>query len=673
MAPTRLLILVVAILAWTGGALATSLTDPVSVTVSPDPVSAGNTALSVAVGFAADPGPGTVTVTVSDAAGGSVTNSAAASGVTTTVPVDVASLADGTLTVSATFTDGTGATGAPATTQAFKDTVAPTVTLNATGGQAATVTVTSDEPLASLSVQAGPETLSLADFTGDTATVQLPDGTHEIAVVSATDGVGNAAGAVPATSVAVDATPPSVTLLAPTDALLTDASPTVSATVTDTIALANVSLTVTDATGATTLVPGDAGVTLDGSSFTADLAAAGVTITDGNASLTLAATDTTGNVASASHAFEMDALGPAVSTFDFRFTNGELRLEVDAGEPLSTLRVDVDGPEGYVLTKEDFTVAGTRYTVYRTPIQGTYRVTLLEATDAVGNPMQAPRTATATTDVISPFIEEFAVRTTDSTVTVTVVSSEPLDTFTVQLVGDGRRTLDENDFRGFRSYSYTLPNARPGGYRATLLDATDAAGNAATVGHTASAIIEEPPAPTPVPTAVPATPVPTVATPEPLPETAAPPMAQSSVQPSASSLAPVVVRAAVDTAGVTAGEELAVFATVYNPAPTEAELAVKLYVDGVPVETVLVVVPGETATELLLTETFVLPGEYTVRVGEVDAGTVTVWPAGETPAADPAPASAGASGGGPDLAIATGVAVLTLLGGAVALSMRMRG
>lgn len=676
MAPTRLLVILLAILACTGGALAVSLSDPASVTVSPDPVSAGDTTLSATVEFAADPGPGTVNVTVTDPTGGSVSNEAPASGTTTTVPVDVASLADGTLTVAATFTPATGSTSAPATTQVLKDTVAPTVSLNATGGQAATVVVTSDEPLGSLSVQAGPETLSLSNFTDGVATVQLPDGDHEVTLVSATDGAGNAAAAGASTTVTVDATPPTVSLLAPSESLITDASPTVTGNVADAGGVAGVTLTVEDSAGTTTLAPGDPGVTLDGTAFTADLAAAGVTLADGNATLTLTATDAAGNAANASHTLAVDAVGPTVSTFDFRFTKGELRLEVDAGEPLSTLRVGVDGPESYELTKEDFTVAGTRHTVYLPATHGTYRVTLLEATDSMGNPTVSSKSATATADVISPFIEEFSVRTTTSTVTVTIAASEPLDTITVQLVGNGRQTLDENDFRGFRTYTYTT-DAPPGGYRATLLEARDAAGNDGASGQTASAIIEEPatptPASTPVPTATPTstatpaptTPEPTPATPDSPPETVAPLTAQST------SLAPVVVRAEVDSLRVTTGEQVAVFATLYNPGPTEAEVPVKLYVDDIPVDTVLVVVPAETATEVLLTETFLLPGEYAVSVGTVDAGVVQVVPAAppETPAEDPVPASNGDRG----VAIATGLAVFALLGGAVALSMRTQG
>jgi hypothetical protein len=286
-----------------------------------DPINAANQT-SVVVSGSAEPD-STVNISISD---GIVvlpvgTAIAGGSGDFTLAGIDVSSLADGPLTVSATATDGAGNTGLPATVPTTKDTVAPMVSVSAVTDpvNAANETGTT----ASGNVEAG-ATVSVTVTDGDSGTVgpvdavvtggswsltgidvsSLADGTITY-TATATDAAGNTA--TDFLTATKDTVAPSLTV---------DTAVSVNAdTQTDGGAAgsveagATVSVTVTDGDSGTV---GPVDAVVSGTSWSV----AGIdvsTLADGTITYTATATDPAENTATDAMTATKDTVAPTVS------------------------------------------------------------------------------------------------------------------------------------------------------------------------------------------------------------------------------------------------------------------------------------------------------------------------------------------------------------------------
>lgn len=277
-----------------------------TITSVTDPVNNGNKTAVAVSGNAGEAG-ATVTVTLGGTVTGTTTSTAG--GAYTVSGIDVTSLPDGSVSVTAASEDAYGndsPVSDPASTT--KDTVNPSKSSSSpmtgtTVAPPATVSITFDETLASGSIDI-PGVVGTSAVVGSTATftpaAPIPDGTYT-ATATVTDARGNAGSG--ATTFTVDGTGPSQT----------SAAPTTGSTVTPP---ATVSVAFSEPLGSGSItIPGVAGTSaVSGSTVTFTPAA---TIPDGSHTATASVTDAQGNPGTGTTTFTVDdALATSSTTFN---------------------------------------------------------------------------------------------------------------------------------------------------------------------------------------------------------------------------------------------------------------------------------------------------------------------------------------------------------------------
>jgi hypothetical protein len=187
-----------------------------------------------------------------------------------------------------------------------------------------------------------------------------------------------------------------------------------------------------------------------------------------------------------------DAVEPTFPTFDVSESgSGTLEVTIDASEPLSSISVDLSGPESATLTS--FGESGTTYTTtYDASTTGTYTVTLTEARDGVGNDGASSQTDTVSVDVTGPTFNSVTVEelggddtvVPGDTVNVSAELSDPdsgIDDSTVTvdaspLGGSGSLSLSKSAGVYTNTFTVTSPTASEGAVTLTV-SATDNDGN----------------------------------------------------------------------------------------------------------------------------------------------------------------------------------------------------
>ncbi len=275
----------------------------VAVTVATDPVNAANASNTSASGTGEAGASISLVVTDGTNSTSAMTTTVAGDGTWSITGIDVSGLQDGTITFSATATDGAGNTGT-ATKTATKDVVAPAIDLaevsdpiniagatsasaSGTGEVDASITVTATDGTTTTSALtttvAGDGTWSISgiDVSG------LADGTITF-TAEATDAAGNTATAT--LTAEKDATAPAVAITLVTDPVNNNNVTTTSASGTGEVG-AGISLVVSDGTNSTseftTTVAGDGTWSVDNIDVSG--------LNDGIITFSVAATDSVGN------------------------------------------------------------------------------------------------------------------------------------------------------------------------------------------------------------------------------------------------------------------------------------------------------------------------------------------------------------------------------------------
>ena len=395
--------------------------------------------------------------------------------------LDLSTLADGAITVTAVGTDGGANTGATATTTTTKDATAPTVTglaatptnattksttVTGTRSETATVLITASDSGSSVSVTVD---AGSGDFTQALDLSPLANGPITVTAVP-TDTAGNA-GATATTSTSKDATAPTVTGLAAT----ATSAGTPSTTVTGTRSEA--SSVLVSATDGTTTVSATVVSGTDG--FTQDLDLS--TLADGTITVLATATDGAGNTgATASTTTTKDASAPTVTGLAATATNAGTPSTTVTGTRSEASSVALSATDG-VTTVTGSVPSGTGgFTAtldLSTLLDGTITVSAV-ATDGSSN-AGSPVTASTTKDSVVPVLTGLAGTATNVNAPSTTVSGSRSEVATVALSAtDTHRTVTGTVTAASGAFSQQLDLS-------TLLDGTvtitatptDAAGN----------------------------------------------------------------------------------------------------------------------------------------------------------------------------------------------------
>jgi large repetitive protein len=414
--------------------------------------------------------------------------------------LDLTSLADGTVTVSATATDLAGNVGSAVTATSVKDTQGPGVSgLSATDVNAAstvtTVTGTVSEAGADVVVTATDGTTSvsrtLSDLTSTSLSTTLDlatlaDKADVLVTAVATDAAGNA-GTAATDTLAKDTVGPAVTGLSATST----SSGTPATTVTGTTeAGRTVTLSVTTPGSAvpstTTATAGSDG------SFTKAVDTSG--LQDGRLTVTASATDAAGNTGPTATfsdpAVVKDATGPVVATLSATPTKKDATTTTVTGmtEPGATLALSAVSSAGGTPVTGTATAAGdgafTKALDVASLPDGTITVTAT-ATDAVGNAGPA-KTATAGKDTAPPALSGLGATGTTQASPKTTVSgtTDPGQVVTVTVTQAARSatgTATGAASTGAFTVDVDLASFADGAFQVAA-SATDAAGNTSSAG-----------------------------------------------------------------------------------------------------------------------------------------------------------------------------------------------
>ncbi|MFW6018532.1 MAG: Ig-like domain-containing protein [Halapricum sp.] len=353
-------------------------------------------------------------------------------------------------------------------------------------GQNVSISFDSDKQLSKINVTLrGPENATLAadDFAYDptngtyAATYDgSSDGTYTATLHAAADAAGNDGATAQSDQVTVDTTPPTVSILEPTDGADYNGSD-VSLAVSADEPISNWSYSVDGATN---------------QSFSPNTTLAG--LPEDQYNVTVYAEDDAGNVGSKAVTFTIDTTAPTIPDDSFTVTNPEgqnVSIGFDSDEQLSKINVTLRGPENATLTEDDFaydSVNGTYAATYVGSRDGTYSVTLTTAKDAAGNDGATGQLDTVTIDTTAPTVDSFSATNPEGqNVSISFNSTEPLSKINVTLRGPENATLAADDFAydsANGTYTATYDGSSDGNYTATLHAAADVAGNDGALGQT---------------------------------------------------------------------------------------------------------------------------------------------------------------------------------------------
>lgn len=401
-------------------------------------------------------------------------------------------------------------------TLAERDETAPTITqfgLESTG-QNLDVEVRTDEELANLRVDLGVDasgTLTRENFTlvrNDTELVYTAnvsdgrDGHFEATLVNASDAEGNDGANGESSSVVVDTHAPAV-VPAITDR--NDSNGIVSngeEVLIEAVVVENRTSVANVTANATALGAGLVNLTYQSD----NTYAATVTVSDadnGTHSIPVTATDVAGNTNVSSRAITVDNAPPEISYFTVSSGNLEstLKIEIHSQEQLKTRKVKLNNSNGNTITFTNLTsvtrIGTYAYTVnYGVNKDGTYRATLVNATDAAGNRVAGEPTNETVVDTHAPNVSDFSMTNEAGTVTVSFEADEELNSSSIianvtDESGASVRTLDSFSASGG---TYTASFDAAAGvnetWTAELVRAEDDHGLDGASGQQASAFVD---------------------------------------------------------------------------------------------------------------------------------------------------------------------------------------
>lgn len=179
----------------------------------------------------------------------------------------------------------------------------------------------------------------------------------------------------------------------------------------------------------------------------------------------------------------------------------DVAVSFDTDERLQTIAVAISGSESGTLTISDFAETDhgndtyTYAVTYAGSSDGNYTATLNTAVDDAGNDGSTGQFGSVSIDTATPTISNFDLRNPDGrNLTVAFDSDERLGSFTVAVSGAESFNSTSADFsRNGTTYTATYDVGSDGNYTATLVDASDEAGNDATTGQTDSLGIDTTP------------------------------------------------------------------------------------------------------------------------------------------------------------------------------------
>ncbi|MBO4121110.1 BapA prefix-like domain-containing protein [Cupriavidus gilardii] len=371
-------------------------------------------------------------------------------------------LADGSYSLTAVATDAAGNTGPASTAFNFTvDTAAPAVPL-ITQASGTTIAGTADAN-STIAIDTNgdgtPEATVTADGSGNwtySPTTPLADGTT--VSVTATDAAGNTSG--PATE-AIDAVPPAVPTIAPTNGTLLQGTAEANSTV-------NIDTNGDGTADATVTADGSGNWTYTPTTPLADGTVVSVTATDADGNVSAPATET------------VDAAAPALPTIDP--TNGTL-LQGTA-EADSTVNIDTNGDGTADATVTADGSGNWTYTPTTPLPDGT--VVTVTATDAAGN-TSAP--ATETVDAAAPTAPSIDTVVDDADpVSAPLTSGDSTNDTTPTIAGTAEANSTVQIFNGTTllgtviadgsgNWTFTPTTPLTDGSYALTATATDAAGN----------------------------------------------------------------------------------------------------------------------------------------------------------------------------------------------------
>ena len=384
----------------------------------------------------------------------------------------VATLAEGSYPTSVTATDAAGNTVTNTGTVVI-DTTAPTVAINdlTTDDTTPALTGTVNDPNAVVVV-----TIDGADYTAtnngdgtwtlaDDVVATLAEGSYPTSV-TATDAAGNTV--TNTGTVVIDTTAPTVAI---NDLTTNDTTPALTGTVSDSNAVVVVTIDGVDYTATNN---GDGTWTL------ADDVVA--SLAEGSYPTSVTATDDAGNTDTDTGTVIIDTTAPTVAINDLTTNDTTPELTGTVNDPNAVVVVTIDGNDYTATNNEDgtWTLADD---VVATLAEGSYSVSVT-ATDAAGNTVT--NTGTVVIDTTAPTVAINDLTTNDTTPELTGTVNDPNAVVVV--------TIDGNDYTATNNEDGTwtladdvVATLAEGSYSVSVT-ATDAAGN--TVTNTGTVVID---------------------------------------------------------------------------------------------------------------------------------------------------------------------------------------
>ncbi|WP_420934303.1 beta strand repeat-containing protein [Alteromonas sp. A081] len=384
----------------------------------------------------------------------------------------VATLAEGSYPTSVTATDAAGNTVTNTGTVVI-DTTAPTVAINdlTTNDTTPELTGTVNDPNAIVVV-----TIDGNDYTAtnngdgtwtlaDDVVATLAEGSYPTSV-TATDAAGNTV--TNTGTVVIDTTAPTVAI---NDLTTNDTTPELTGTVNDPNAVVVVTIDGNDYTATNN---GDGTWTL------ADDVVA--TLAEGSYSVSVTATDAAGNTVTNTGTVVIDTTAPTVAINDLTTNDTTPELTGTVNDPNAVVVVTIDGND-YTATNNGDGTWTLADDVVATLAEGSYP-TSVTATDAAGNTVT--NTGTVVIDTTAPTVAINDLTTNDTTPELTGTVNDPNAVVVVTIDGNDYTATNNGD--GTWTLADDAVTTLAEGSYPTSVTATDAAGN--TVTNTGTVVID---------------------------------------------------------------------------------------------------------------------------------------------------------------------------------------
>ena len=401
-----------------------------------------------------------------------------------TKALNISTLADGPISITATPTDAAGNPGAASTAMVGKDAVAPVVTgLAATNTNLATPSTTitgtrSETSTLALSATDGVTTVTATVASGTGAfsmtrnLTTLADGVITV-TATPTDSAGNP-GTPVTTTLTKDATAPVLTGITATGTNIATPSTTVAGTRSETSVLA---VSISDGTHTVT-----ANVASGTGAFSQAVNLA--PLTDGVFTVTVTPTDTAGNPgADGTATAAKDSAAPVVSALAATGVNVASPASTISGTRSESSSVAISATDGTHTVTSAVASGSGAFSVsvsFASLTDGPISVSAVP-TDVAGNP-GAPASAPTSKDSVAPVLSAFTASNTTSNSPSSTVTGTRSETSTVALTAtDGTTTVTGSVPSGTGAFSTSLDlSSLTDGALTVTATATDSAGNVGT-------------------------------------------------------------------------------------------------------------------------------------------------------------------------------------------------